>query len=179
VTSDAPAAGALRRDALAVLVTYAVLGVSCGLVWWLVWEPPLFVKVAGEGGSMGEVQLGRQFSGDGWYAVVAGAAGLLSGIAVTAWRSRDLLASTLLVVVGSLAAAAVMALVGNLLGPQDADAALAAAEAGARVPAELEVRAGVVYLVWPICTLVGALIVLWSPPSPRGSQDDEHADAIV
>jgi len=26
---------------------------------------------------------------------------------------------------------------------------------------------------------VGALIVLWSPPSPRGSQDDEHADAIV
>ena len=51
-------------DAVAVLGTYLVLGVLCGVAWWLLGQPALFAKVH-VGGSMSEVQLGKEFNGDG------------------------------------------------------------------------------------------------------------------
>lgn len=152
------------QDTLAVLGSYLVLGVLCGLAWWLLVEPAMFTKLEG-GGSMGEVELGKRFDADAWYAVIAALAGFLSGGLIGWWRSRDLLLTTGLLLVGAGIAAAVMAVTGYLLGPGDPDAALAAAKVGEQVGVQLEVTARAAYLVWPISALIGGLIVLWSSPS--------------
>jgi hypothetical protein len=146
-----------------------VLGVVCGVVWSLLVEPALFTKAHG-GASMSELQLSKEFNGDGWYTVIAAVAGIGSGLALTWWRSRDYLLTTLLLVPGSVVAAAVMALVGHLLGPGNPDAALAAVHAGQHVPDQISVAGWATYLVWPIGVLVGSLGVLWS--SPRASERD-------
>ncbi len=169
------------KDALVVLGTFALLGVVCGLLWWLLVEPATYTKVL-EGGTMSEVELGKRFNGDGWYAVVAVVAGLLAGGLVTRWRSRDFLLTTALLVLGAGVAGAVVAAAGHLLGPGDPDAALAGAQVGEKVPMPLRVTAPATYLAWPIATLVGALAVLWSKPGgehsdqPTDEPTDEPAD---
>ena len=57
-------------DVVVVLGTYLVLGVLCGVAWWLLVQPALFTKVH-SGGTMSELQLSKEFNGDGWYAVIA------------------------------------------------------------------------------------------------------------
>ncbi len=156
-------ARAVGMDVATVLGAYLALGLVCGLLWWLLVDPATFTKVA-DGGSMGELDLGKRFNGDAWYAVIGAVAGLASGVLLSWWRSRDLLLVTVLLLVGACLAAAVMSMTGHLLGPGDPDAALAAAKAGGRVPVELEVTAKASYLVWPIAALIGSLVVLWSPP---------------
>lgn len=150
-------------DVVAVLVTYVVLGLVCGVLWWLLVDPASFTK-HDEGGSMGELDLTKRFNADGWYAVLALVAGVLSGGLLTWWRSRDFRLTTVLVFLGSFVAAALSALVGRSLGPEDPDRTLAAVEIGQQVPVELMVSAKAGFLVWPMAVLIGALLVLWSPP---------------
>jgi hypothetical protein len=172
VSQEAPADGSRTRnagaiaDVVVVLACYLVLGVACGVVWWLLVEPALFTKVHG-GGTMSELQLSKEFNGDGWYAVIAAVVGISSGLVLTWWRSRDYLLTTVLLVPGSVLAAAVMAFVGHALGPGNPDAALATVQVGQHVPDQISVAAWATYLVWPIGVLVGALGVLWS--TSRGS----------
>lgn len=164
-------------DVLAVLGGYLVLGLVCGVVWWLLVDPPVYVKRAA-GGSMGELQLDKRFDADGWYAVIAGVAGLLSGLLMSWWRSRDNLLTTVLLVPGAALAAALMAFTGRLLGPVAADQALALAERGDRVPLPLEVTAAAGYLVWPIAALIGALLVLWSTPTEGPADHESSRNAV-
>ena len=165
--SSAPRPREALRDAVLVLGCYLILGLACGVLWWLVFDPAMFTKV-GDRGSMGEVELSKRFNSDGWYAVIGTLTGLVSKVVITAWRSRDFLLTTCMIVVGSAVAAALMALTGYALGPGDTDAALSAAAAGEQVPIQLTVTAKAAYLVWPAATLIGALVVLWSPPKePR------------
>jgi hypothetical protein len=126
---------------------------------------------------MTEDQLARMFDADGWYAVIAIVAGTGAGFAISLWRSRDPVLTTVLVAVGAGLAAVAMAVTGHLLGPGDPDAALAAAEAGARVPAQLSISAKPAYLAWPISSLVGALLVLWSTPKRTPSEPPAGAEA--
>jgi hypothetical protein len=154
--------GALS-DVLAVLGSMLVLGLVCGLLWWLVVNPAEFTKMRA-GGAMGEVQLGRRFDADGWYVVLGLLGGLAAGVALMWWRSRDALLTTGLLVAGAVLAAAVTAVVGHLLGPSDPQGRLEAARIGARVPTQLAVDAWTAYLAWPIGALAGALLVLWSKP---------------
>jgi len=155
-------ARAVLNDAVAVLGSYLLLGLIGGLLWWLLVDPATFTKVS-DGGSMDELDLGKRFNGDGWYAVVAAVTGLVSGVLITWWRTRDFMLTTVLLVAGAGVAAAVMAMTGHLLGPGDTTAALAVAREGVKVPAPLEVTAKASYLVWPISVLFGSLIVLWTP----------------
>lgn len=161
-----------RADLVAVLGVYLLLGILAGVVWWLLVHPAAYTKLQG-GGEMSETQLGREFDADGWYTVIALVAGLLSGLALTWWRSRDHLLTTVLVAVGSVLAAAVSALTGRLLGPGSTEAALKVARVGADVPVPLAVAGWVPYLVWPIAAMAGSLLVLWS--STGEPQDDERA----
>jgi hypothetical protein len=178
--------GAVRRDALIVLLSFLVLGVLCGVLWSLVVTPAEFTKLA-QGGAMGEQELAKRFGADGWFVTIGAASSLLVGLALCRWRSRDPLLTSVLVVIGSLVAAVVTAAVGHLLGPGDAQAALDAAQVGAKVPEQLDV--GVVplrpltdylrgtvtlYAAWPIGALAGALVVLLG--RPVGAPDYQSAE---
>jgi hypothetical protein len=153
-------------DAVVVLGGLLVLGVVCGVLWWLLVDPAEFTKVRA-GGTMWEVELGRRFVAVGWFAVLALVVGALGGALLTWWRDRDELFTVGLLVLGSALAAAVMAVVGHLLGPPDPSTVLAAAAAGARVPVDLTVTGWPTYLCWPVGVLVGSLMVLWSAPRRR------------
>ena len=154
------ASTAVGRDVAVVIGTFLVLGVLSGVLWWLLVPPAEFTKLSG-GGSMSEVDLGRQFAADGWYVVIAGVLGVVTGLAMTWWRARDPLLTSLLLVAGSAVAAALMAVTGHLLGPGPTGVALAAAKAGAKVPERLDVDTVAVYLAWPVAVLLGATIVLF------------------
>lgn len=168
-----PSTGSRTRGALSdvgtVLGSYLVLGVLCGVLWWWLWEPAVFTKVENRG-AMGELELSKLFNGDGWYTVVALLAGLAAGVALAAWRSRDLLLTTVLIAVCSGVAAALMTWTGHALGPGDPDAVLEAARPGTKVPVALSVDAKAAYLVWPMASLIGALVILWSPPKDKSAQ---------
>lgn len=157
--------GGARADIGWVLGTYTVLGLAGAVLWWLLVDPALFTKAGSGGLGMGEGQLGKRFAADGWFVVIAAVLGLLSGSVLTWWRSRDFLLTTVLLVVGSGVATALMLIVGRALGPADPQSLAREASVGARLPMQLEVHAPVAYLVWPIAVLVGALFVLWSPPT--------------
>jgi hypothetical protein len=166
-----------------VLGSLVVLGLLCGVLWSLVASPAEFTKLS-NGGSMDEDQLSRQFGVDGWYVLIGGLAGLAAGL-VLAWRrSRDPLVTSVLLVLGTVLAAAVMALVGHLLGPGDPRAALRAAKVGAHVPQRLDVGlrpvrpfgtylrdTAAVYLSWPVGALTGALFVLLGRAPERPERD--------
>ena len=133
---------------------------------------------------MGEMDLSKRFDADGWYSVIAIVAGFVAGLALTWWRSRDFRLTTIALVVGAALAAAVMAVVGRLLGPGDTSTALAAAARGQMVTVPLKGTAESGYLVWPIAVLAGALMVLWSSPrhdegamTAPGPDDDLTAPA--
>jgi len=155
--------GALA-DAAFVLGVLAGLGVLCGVLWWLLVTPAEFTRVASGGGEMGEVDLGRRFGADGWYATLAALAGLPAGFALTWWRARDYLLTAGLLVVGACVAAGLSLGVGYLLGPPKPDAVLAHAAAGVRVPVQLTLQAHTALLVWPLAVLLGSLVVLLSKP---------------
>jgi hypothetical protein len=177
--------GAARRDALLVLGCFVVLGVLCGVLWSQVVTPAEFTKLA-DGGAMGEDDLGLRFGADGWFVAIGTTTGLVAGL-VLAWRARDPLVVSGLLVLGSVLAAVLMAVVGHLLGPPDPQAALEAAKVGVKVPEQLDV--GVVpvwplsaylqdtftiYLSWPVGVLAGALLVLLRRPVAQ--EDRVHAD---
>lgn len=163
---------AAGRDTIAVLGVYLLMGVAAGVLWWLLVDPAQFTKARNGGLGMGEVELGKRFSDDGWFAVIAAVLGLLSGAGITWWRSRDSLLTAGLVLVGAALAGWVMAGVGGLLGPPDPEVVAAATAVGGTIPVSLEVTGFVCYLVWPITSLAGVLLVLWSPaPEPTTSAD--------
>ena len=61
-------------QALVVLVAAAALGALAGVVWEWVWTPPSGVAFQGKF-VLDENGLPGEFSGTGWYVVVAAAAG--------------------------------------------------------------------------------------------------------
>jgi hypothetical protein len=161
---------------LAVLGTFLVLGVACGVLWWLLVDPAEYTRTLNGGGQMGEVDLSKRFNADGWYSVIAIVAGFLAGLGLTWWRSRDFRLTTVLLLPGAALAAAVMALVGRALGPGDPDVALASVQRGQAVPVQLVVDAAPGYLMWPVAVLFGALMVLWSSPRVPSAAPDMPDD---
>jgi hypothetical protein len=154
--------GGRGRDALVVITVFLALGLVCGVLWWRLVDPAAFTKTHGGGGSMSESELAKRFNADGWYAVIAIVGGFVAGLLLTWWRWRDPLVTVVSVLVGSALAAALMAVVGHLLGPVAPSAALSAATTGQLVPVQLSVLAKGCYLLWPIASLAAALVALWS-----------------
>lgn len=160
------------NDALVVLAWSAVTALVAAVVWWRLTPLAEYTRTA-DNGSMGEQDLARQVAADGWFFVVAGVAGLLSGLVLVLWRRRDPVLMVVLVALGGLLSAWIMGQVGLALGPDDPAKALPDAAVGDKVPLQLEVQATGVYVSWAVGALISALGLLFFGPD-RSAQDVEH-----
>jgi hypothetical protein len=172
------------RDATVVLGCLIVLGALCGALWSVVVTPAQLTRLP-NGAAMNETALSAQFASDGWYAVIAVVAGLLAGVVLTWWRSRDALWTAAWLVLGAVVAAVVMAVTGHLLGPPDPRHALLATKVGSKVPESLSLgvrsltpfgpylkQTVMFYLAWPVGALAGCLTVLLvTVPTDHGAAE--------
>jgi len=150
---------ATAKDALVIIGLMALLGVVCGFLWSQLAEPDQLIRFK-EGVGQDELQLSRVFGVDGWYAVIAAVAAFLAGLVFGFWRTRDLLATLVLLLVGCAVAAAVMWGVGHVLGPDDPSTLLQHADVGDTADAPLDRPAWAVFLAWPVPALAGILVPL-------------------
>lgn len=167
---------AALREAGLVLGWFVVLGVLGGVLWWLVTPLAEWTRTA-KSASMDELNLGVSVAADGWFFVIGAVGGLVSGFVLTAWRRRDPLVTVLLVAGGAGLASLLTYLVGHALGPGPVHEALAHARVGQQVPAQLEVHAPGVYLVWPVAALFTALAVLWGTSEETTRVESADTDA--
>jgi hypothetical protein len=172
------------RDVAVVLGSLVVLGALGGVLWSVVVTPAQLTRLP-NGIAMNETALSAQFAADGWYAVIAVVAGLLAGVVLTWWRSRDALWTAALLVVGAVLAAVVMAVTGHLLGPPDPRHALLATKVGSKVPESLDLGVSslspfgpylkqtvMFYLAWPVGALAGCLtVLLFTVPADRAAAE--------
>ena len=137
-------ANGLLGDAVAVLAVLLTLAVAAGLLWAQLVDPLPDTALT-------EATVADQFDIDGWYVVLAAVAGAAAGLVLTLWRTRDPVATVLLLVAGAALAAWLMAVTGA-------------------VASDLVVTAPSAYFMWPITALLGAVVVLWAR---RGSHQRE------
>ena len=162
----------LLDDVAIVLAWFVAIGLLGAVIWWQVTPLAEFTRTT-DNAQMGEEQLGRQVSSDGWYFTVAAVGGLLSGIVLLATRRRDPIVMIVLVALGAVLASWLMARVGLWLGPAEPGKALAHVPVGGKVPMQLETHADGVRFVWPVAALVGAIGVLW------GLDESRHGDQVT
>ena len=144
------------RQALLVAVLVAAVGALAGVVWEWVWSPPTGVVVHHRWVPTSEAALRAQFTGSGWYAVVAAGAGLLVGAVVALAAARRPMVALGSLLVGTLLGAWLMKLVGVALGPDDPAALARTAKQGTHLPDMLRVSGASPYVAYP----TGALIAL-------------------
>lgn len=153
-----------------VLATFAVVGAIAGVVWEWVWTPPLGIVFHGEW-ILEPSGPDYDFSGTGWYVVIALVAGLLTA-GVLAWvLVAGELTTLVAAAVGSVLAGWLMFTVGHTMGPPDPRPLAAAADDLERLPSDLRVAgsdpdrtsysiADSAFLAFPLGATVG-LSVIW------------------
>lgn len=153
------------------LVLGLALGALGGWLWWTWWGPAPDGKVydtpAGPTWYPNPFDPGvaRDFSGTATYVVIGFALALLLGL-VSGWLARDRAVAGLLAIgLASVAAAAVMSVVGLAQSPSDPQERVDDVEIGAELPGHLEVSGLTPYLAWPVGALLGYLVVMVSVTS--------------
>lgn len=159
-----------------VLATFAVVGAIAGVVWEWVWTPPVGVVYRGKW-ILESSGPDYDFSGTGWYVVIALVAGLLTA-AVLGWVLVAGEVTTLVAAaVGSVLAGWLMFTVGHSLGPPDPRPLAAAMDDLEQLPSDLRVAggdpdeasyslSGSAFLAFPLGTVVG-LSVVWFTTAGR------------
>jgi hypothetical protein len=160
-------------DLVVVATWFVVLGLLAGVLWWALTPLPEATRV-GNAASLDPEQLTGEVAADGWFAIIATVSGLLSGIALLAWRRRDPLLMVVLTVVGAGLASLLVVVVGRLLGPGDVVTALRALPEGGKAAVPLKVHAQGVTLLLPAAAALGALVQLWV--LRREDDPDRRAD---
>jgi hypothetical protein len=159
---------ARRREFIADLSTsvavvaawFTVLALVAALIWVKVTPLPEFTRTA-TNGSMDEEQLARQFATNGWFLVIAGASGLISGLVLLLLRRRSPVVMVALVAAGGGLATLIMLQCGLAWGPGDPNVALGLAKFGQKVPVRLKPDVHAVYYIWSLTAMVGAVVALW------------------
>ena len=155
----------MLKDVGIVLGWFLVAGVLGALLWWQLTDLPQATR--SQGVTVVEAaQLGKQVNIDGWFFVIAGVGGLVSGLVLTLWRHRDPVLTVLLVTLGGGLASVVMQRLGLLLAPRSHVEALAHKANGAHALMPLQTHASGVLWVWPAAAAFGALMYLFvlKPP---------------
>jgi hypothetical protein len=174
-TADPPRQRGPWRFVVLTLLAYVVLGAVAGAVWEWVWTPPDQVVRDNQVFYTSYESLRRVFTGTGLYVVVGGVtAALASLVACLLSRGRELIGLAT-VLIGSCAAAALMRLVGGVLGPDDP---LNVARPGGTqvLPGRLIVNGFTPYLIWPMVSLFVLALVFFAWPS---SYRPEVSDAVL
>jgi hypothetical protein len=144
----------------AILVIFTVAGACCGVLWQWLWTPPSGMAyhhqwlLDGHG-------LTSDFAGTGLYAVIAALVGLVLGLVVTLVFDHDEVFALAALVLGAVAAAAVMWLVGTALGPADPHTVAKTAADFDPVLGDLRVHGKGPFLAFPLGALAGAAISLF------------------
>ncbi len=152
------------QDLGVVAAWFVVAGILGALIWWQVTPLAEYTRTA-DNGVMDEQQLAKQVATDGWFVVISGIGGLLSGIGLLSWRRRDPLLMVVLVALGGGLATWVMLQAGLAFGPPDPDSVLPHAKAGAKIPVRLDPTATGIYVTWSVGALLGAIGVIWGTES--------------
>jgi ribose/xylose/arabinose/galactoside ABC-type transport system permease subunit len=141
-TPDGPARiswGSVAVRAAFLLVAFAAGGVGGGYAWRHLWTPPTGKAVDG-GWVPTPVEEGLQsdFSGVGWYVVVALVLGLVLGVLTAVVLDRAELVGVAVALAGSALAAYLVLTTGERLSPPDPDTVAATSQDGAEIPGDLE-----------------------------------------
>ena len=139
-----------------VLGPFLVLGLAGGVLWWLLAEPPYFVRTETTA-VMGQAELGKRIPVDGIFASIGALGSLVLGFALMAWRRRDPLLVLLVGVVASVLAGYVALKLGERLGHRDVQALVARAGVGDTIVDTLSVITDWVIAAWPVGFLVAAV----------------------
>ena len=145
--------GRLGVDAVAL---HVVLAVCVGVGWWAGAPEVTYTVVEGQAFVVAEARYTAIFSGDATFAVLAGAAGLLSATGLLMRRHSGPAVPVLLTVLGSAAAVAAW-WIGVTLGPGRIDQ-LAAAAGEAEIVAGPELNAYAALLVWPLLAVTAVFV---------------------
>ncbi|HEY0950186.1 hypothetical protein [Nocardioides sp.] len=166
---------------LGVLV-FAAVGALAGVVWEWLWTPPMGVVSGHRWLAEDEAGLRGQFSGTGWFVVVATVSGLLAGAAVALFLDRVPLLTLLAVVAGSVLGTWLMLRVGAALGPDDPARLALTAKDGTHLPGALTVSRRTPWISMPAGGLVALTLVFFGLSVGRrhphdhapGQHLDEH-----
>jgi hypothetical protein len=144
------------RSAL-LLLGFAAAGAGGGYAWRHLWTPPEGVARGG-GWVPTPVEEGLQndFSGVGWYVVVALVLGLVLGAVTALVLDRAELVGIAVALLGSALAAYLVLTVGERLSPPDPDTVAASSADETKIPGDLEFDGSTPLLSAPI----GALTAL-------------------
>lgn len=163
-------------DAVLVLAAFAIAGVAAAFVWEWVWSAPYGLVYDHQWMAEDEAALQGQFSGTGWYVVVASATGLLVGGLVALFLDRAPLVTLAAVVLGSVLATVLMIRIGAALGPVDPQELARTAVDGTRLPGSLTVSEWSPWIAFPAGALV-AVALVFIGLSPRRQQQPEDLPA--
>lgn len=157
------------------IVVLAAVGALAGVVWEWLWTPPVGVVVDHRWLAEDEAGLRAQFSGTGWFVVIATVAGLIAGGLVALFLDRVPLLTLLAVVVGSVLGTWLMLEVGAARGPPDPTHLATTAEDGARLPGALEVSRRTPWISMPAGALAALALVFFGLTAGRRHP---HADDL-
>jgi hypothetical protein len=154
--------------AAVLLVGFALAGVGGGYAWRHLWAPPEGVARSGSWvPTPVEEGLQNDFSGVGWYVVVALALGLVLGTLTALVLDRTEIVGVVVVVVGSALAAYLVLAVGQQLSPPDPDAVAAESADGTPIPGDLEFDGWTPLLSAPVGALAALSTVYLMRPRRR------------
>jgi hypothetical protein len=146
-------AGQIRIGALATLAV-TLLGVPVGLLWAALAPRTTYLVAAGKA-FLGDPEGQTLIAADGWFAVLAAAAGVCCAIAAYVLAGRlgemGLLAAA---AAGGIAASVVAWRIGHLIGLSTYQHLVRTGRDGVAVRAPLELHAVGVILIWPLAAVV-------------------------
>lgn len=159
LASSQPAASTAADVRAGVLTTLAVaaLGVPVALIWHAVAPRVLYRVSAGAGMP---VDFGTQgfIADDGWFFVITGVAGVLTGVVAWAIGRRHSVAIAIGIGLGGIAAAIVAWKLGTAIGSGGLDDALRAKGSTTTVRGPLTLGAKGCLVAWPIAALIGLVV---------------------
>ncbi|ABL82551.1 hypothetical protein [Nocardioides sp. JS614] len=157
------------------VVVLAAAGALAGVVWEWVWTAPAGVVADHRWLAEDEAGLRGQFSGTGWFVIVATITGLLAGGLVATFLDRVPLLTLLTVILGSAVGTWVMLSVGSALGPPDPTQLALTAKNGTHLPDELDVSRRTPWVSMPAGALVALTLVFFGfAPGRRHHHDHDH-----